>query len=298
MSKTQRSPRVLLVHKITTWERYRSQLENTGEETADAAVLTSLQTAHAEHGQTVETVTAALRGHDLELRAVQVATRSEVAWADLVVTLGGDGTFLRTARLLSESRILGVNSAPTSSVGHYCGATAVTFPEIFQGILDGRVAATNLHRIRIAVGDRVLEDQALNDVLFANACPACSTRYRIDVGSRTERHTSSGVWVGTGSGSGSALKSAGGQQMPWTDPRLQYLVREPYITADAEVALRGGLLDGGLTLVPRSPDVMLYLDGHHVSYRLNLGVPVTLTNGGDPLRVIGYAPRHPDQADA
>ena len=56
------------------------------------------------------------------------------------------------------------------------------------------------------------------------------------------------------------------------------------------VELLGGMLDDGITLVPRSPDVMLYLDGHHVSYPLSLGVPVQLTGGGQPLRVIGYAP--------
>ena len=290
MSKTQRPTRVLLVHKITTWERYRTQLQSSGQKDAEGSVVSSLQSAHAEHGDAVEYVRRSLSSDDLEIRSVQIATRQEVSWADLVITLGGDGTFLRTARLVAGTPILGVNSAPSSSVGHYCGATAQTFPEMFESILAKTASVKGLPRIRIRVGDTVLADQALNDVLFANACPACSTRYRVEVGDRAERHTSSGVWVGTGSGSGSALKSAGGQAMPWTDSRLQYVVREAYLTPADDVALLGGLLGTGITLVPRSPDVMLYLDGHHVSYPLSLGVPVHLSGGGEPLHVIGYSP--------
>jgi NAD+ kinase len=41
---------------------------------------------------------------------------------NLIMSLGGDGTFLKTASMVLTSRvpILGVNTDPTRSVGHLC----------------------------------------------------------------------------------------------------------------------------------------------------------------------------------
>ncbi|MCX7632690.1 MAG: hypothetical protein N2Z22_05090, partial [Turneriella sp.] len=38
----------------------------------------------------------------------------------LVISLGGDGTFIHTSHFVSETLLLGINSAPEHSVGHYC----------------------------------------------------------------------------------------------------------------------------------------------------------------------------------
>jgi NAD kinase len=41
---------------------------------------------------------------------------------NLIMSLGGDGTFLKTASMVQTSRVpvLGVNTDPTRSVGHLC----------------------------------------------------------------------------------------------------------------------------------------------------------------------------------
>jgi len=41
---------------------------------------------------------------------------------NLILSLGGDGTFLKTASMVTSNRlpILGVNTDPTRSVGHLC----------------------------------------------------------------------------------------------------------------------------------------------------------------------------------
>lgn len=45
---------------------------------------------------------------------------SDLENVDLVVSLGGDGTFLKTASLINQNTlpIFGVNTDPTRSVGH------------------------------------------------------------------------------------------------------------------------------------------------------------------------------------
>src|SRR3989338_8378221 len=47
--------------------------------------------------------------------------------ADLLITVGGDGTALTTSHFTDDIPILGVNSAPQSSVGFFCSATPATF---------------------------------------------------------------------------------------------------------------------------------------------------------------------------
>ena len=277
--------RILLVQKTTTWERFHSIREGDTTAQADPAVLESLKRAHREHLETNAQVKATLERLQLDVQTTQIALAQDTAHADLVITVGGDGTFLRTAQVVTDTPILGVNSAPSSSVGHYCATDGPGFNDLLTSILDGGLVTRAHPRIRILAGEREVPAQALNDVLFANACPACSTRYRIDVNGHSEEHTSSGVWVGTASGSGSAIKSAGGVHMDPDDPRLQYLVREPYERPQDSIQLRGGFLESGLTLVPRSPDVMVYLDGHHISYRMELGHSVQLTSGGAPLHI-------------
>src|SRR3989338_2197196 len=48
---------------------------------------------------------------------------------DIVLTIGGDGTFLDTAHYLKAGLMLGINSMPKQSVGFFCRATTETFSE-------------------------------------------------------------------------------------------------------------------------------------------------------------------------
>jgi NAD kinase len=53
---------------------------------------------------------------------LQPNAQSDVEWADLVVSVGGDGTFIRASHSVQEqsrTALLGVNSSPSSSFGFY-----------------------------------------------------------------------------------------------------------------------------------------------------------------------------------
>ncbi|XP_026676297.1 NAD kinase 2, mitochondrial-like isoform X2 [Diaphorina citri] len=49
-------------------------------------------------------------------------TESQVQWADAILTLGGDGTFLQAANKIRDRNtlLIGFNSMPESSTGHLC----------------------------------------------------------------------------------------------------------------------------------------------------------------------------------
>jgi NAD+ kinase len=291
--------RILLARKTTAWERHqrlepelrdRSHGGGHGEEVTPE-VTERLEDAHREHEASLAAVHAVLGGRGLEVQEVRRPTRLDTEAADLVVPVGGDGTFLRCALQVRGTPMVGVNSSPTYSVGHYCGLEAETL-DAFLGSLDrGQEEVVWLPRIQGRVGRSALPHLALNDMLFCQRCPAASSRYTLAVNGRTERHISSGVWISTPSGSTSAIFSAGGERVAHDTAGLQYLVREPYTGFGDPPLLTGGMAESPIALTPTSPDLLVYLDGHRLSYDIPLAVPLRLERVERSLPIYRYTLR-------
>jgi len=287
----------LLARKTTAWERYQ-QLELEGDgasprrgHTVAGEVLARLEHAHQEHAASLEVARRALLDAGLEVKEVRWPTVSDTSAADLIVTVGGDGTFLRCAMHVVDVPMVGVNSSPTYSVGHYCGLVADELPEFLGSLRAGDEELAWLPRIQGVVGSTPLPHMALNDMLFCQRCPAASSRYSITLGGRDERHISSGVWVATPSGSTSAIRSAGGHVQAHDSKGLQYLVREAYSGLGGAPDLTGGVFEEPLVLTPTSPDLMVFLDGHHQSYDVPLATPLVLHRVERSLPVYRYTLR-------
>ncbi|MFA6049952.1 MAG: NAD(+)/NADH kinase [Candidatus Paceibacterota bacterium] len=197
--------------------------------------------AHAEHKRSIFLVEEALkeRSHLVNYKMVYRADASDFNDIDLVVTVGGDGTFLWASKFINvknKAAIIGVNSAPGSSVGYYTACNAISFhARILDNILqspyrDFGDLSTHLTRMRLFINgvSPKFGGEILNDVLFTAAHPADMTRYVLTTEEGSEEQKSSGIWFSTPTGSTAAMLSAGGVVQPWDDDRIQYLVREPY----------------------------------------------------------------------
>lgn len=288
--------RVLVVYKTTPLERYL----DAGELDPDAGgdgdrdeVVSRLEAGHREHQRSVDLVQGVLERSGLEVVVDSTPTKREAAKADLVLAVGGDGTFLGSALQVEDTPMLGVNSAPSWSVGHYCGAVAEDFAETLDRIRSGEEPLVPLPRIAVHIGPRRVAHDALNDVLVAHRVPSASTRSILVVGGASERQTSSGLWVSTASGSTGAMRSAGGDAMDPGDRRLQYRVREPYRRTDQVLRLTGGIVPGPVDLVARNPHLSVWLDGQSRGHRVALGERVSLSIAERPLLVFGYTPHDP-----
>lgn len=298
-------PRVLVVYKKDAYRQYVQEqhdprfvrlLRRRHPDVLD------MQRAHAVHEEAMEAVIHALRALRVEFELAYRADLKATKRYDLVVSVGGDGTFLQAARSAFLSRfrpeggevplapILGVNSDPSRSEAVFCAATRRTFASLCRQALDGRLGELRLYRLQIALNGRRLPQRALNDVLVVHDDPATMSRYRLRVGRREEFQKSSGVWVSTASGSSSAVRAAGGVRLPWSAKRFQYRPREIY---------RGRLSRPRLTgrvLAPASSVRVTWLmrrgiaciDGPHVKIPLRfadrLEIRLSLS---DPLRVLG-----------
>jgi len=209
---------------------------------------------------------------------------------DLVVSLGGDGTFFAAARYVNNhTPILGINSDPSSSLGLWTCADRFNFRGPLDGALAGNLPAVTLNRMAVVINGKEIPQRPFNDALFAHRNPAAMTRYRLSINGRAEDQKSSGLWVATAAGSTAGILSAGGRRMPITSRRLQYLVREPYTWPLRRYRLIRGTA-ARITLVTYMVESAVWLDGSRVRCDLRLGDRVEL-GPGPPLRVLGYDDR-------
>jgi len=63
-----------------------------------------------------------LSGRDVKVKRDYQLVAEDFVERDMIFSLGGDGTFLKTASMIKDNTlpVLGVNTDPTRSVGHLC----------------------------------------------------------------------------------------------------------------------------------------------------------------------------------
>ena len=183
-----------------------------------------------------------------------------------VVVVGQDGLVANTAKYVGDLPIVGVNPDPARFDGVLLPFRAENARAAVGRVLDHKfkARAVTLAEVQLNDGQRML---AFND-FYLGASSHVSARYTLEVGSRIEPQSSSGVLVSTGAGSTGWLSSifnmtngvaqllggpeTGNIQLPWEDRRLVWTVREPFRSKHSSAELVAGLLDDGQELVIES----------------------------------------------
>ncbi|KAG8191209.1 hypothetical protein JTE90_021946 [Oedothorax gibbosus] len=112
---------------------------------------------HEIHTVNRENVVKTLKENDIETKVVNRFdyTDANVEWADVIITTGGDGTFLMAASKINNRNkpIIGINSDPTRSLGHLCLPSTYTtnFPEAVKRLKAGNFRWMHRQRIKISL---------------------------------------------------------------------------------------------------------------------------------------------------
>ncbi len=140
---------------------------------------------------------------------------------DMVISFGGDGTFLKAASFIDDiTPLLGVDSMPGTREAFFSRATINNFSQK----ISRRFKVVSLRRLEASINGKALPKLALNEFLITTKEPHHTAIYRLD----GELQQSSGVLIGTAAGSTGWTKSAGGKVLPLRSKKFQYIVREPY----------------------------------------------------------------------
>jgi NAD+ kinase len=248
--------------------------------------------ADGEHKRAVNAVRRALKSRKIAFAESSVfpfnaALKRQLAGADFIISVGGDGTLLRASQYARDGMVIGVNSAPGDSVGHFCAANQENFAERLEAILALKWRPVELARLRVTLDGKTLPELALNDVLIAHYSPAATTRYLIEVGDHAEEHRSSGVWISTAAGSTAGIGSAGGRRMPLRSRHIQFLARELYREPDRIYKLTRGLAppDSGVMIASKMPDGRLFIDGARAQYPFPFGTRARIEIAQESLKL-------------
>jgi NAD+ kinase len=297
-------PRVLVVYKKSTYQRYVGKAQERLEELIAHSDITveGLLREHEIHQETLKRARTALRqlGARAVLRYRPEPLPEEGAW-DLIVTLGGDGTLLWASHLADSSTpMLAINSAPDTSVGYFCAGDGHNVGDVFADALAGRLRSSRLARMRVDVGERLISTRVLNDALYCHESPAATSRYILEHAGVQERQMSSGVWVGPAAGSTAALRSAGGRVLPIGSQKIQFVVREPYRGVDNKYELEKGFVPPGEALEIRSRMTKgrIFLDGTQKVHAVYIGDRIRMMLSDEPLTLLGLKRRTDGSSNA
>lgn len=246
------------------------------------------------------------KSHDANIKSIDIATklldynnikynsilRSDLYKHDLdkklIITLGGDGTFLDVAHRCHTSVILGVNSDPEESVGALCSVDINNFEQALKDTIHDKSYYIEIYPIEIYINNIKKDIIAINDILFCHENPGAISRYEILANNHQSEQKSSGLWISTALGSSGAIFSAGGIMQVLDDRRLQFIVREPYMVNNfCPEILHGFSLPGdSLSIKPTMNNSAIYIDGSHHKEHLPMGAILDIRLSANPLRIL------------
>lgn len=280
-----------LVTRHHTLAQAKFYLEHLGADFADYV------RENAAYAKSLDTVVTALQGWG-RWQVVDRGFLTNFVFGadDIVVALGQDGLVANTMKYLDGQPLIGLNPEPQRWDGVLLpfapGDLAALLPE---------VAADRRGTRNVTMAQATLSDgqvlRAVND-LFIGPRSHTSALYELQLGTRRELQSSSGLIVSTGLGSTAWLKSVvtgsfgitrslvrgalpDYQPEPWDTPRLTFAVREPFPSrsSSAEIVFGHATREEPLVLRSRMPDHgVIFSDGMESDFlRFSAGLQATIT---------------------
>ena len=207
---------------------------------------------------------------------------------DVLVVLGGDGTFLRAARAVAETQvpIVGVN---LGKIGFLSKAEANELEGLLAKIVEGRYRLENRMGLRGAIhGERGSAARhsfiALNDVVVARGALARVVHLDVEIGpSHLATYVADGLVVASPTGSTGYSFSAGG---PILDPVSRNLIVTPiaaYLSALGSVVVSPDQVVRCRVL--EALEALVSVDGRE-DFPIGVGDAVTVAALEQPIRFL------------
>lgn len=179
---------------------------------------------------------------------------------DLVLVIGGDGTFLRASHFNKDVPMLGINPNPDTKEGFYMKANLRDFREKLLSVFSGDYSVIDLLRLNAKINSHLLPEAILNEAYIGGSKPYTVFNYDLSAKDASEFQRGSGVLVGTPSGSSAWLNSSGGLGLGIEDRKFQFVARELYEGRHTrDYKMHKGVLPEGQSLVitPKSEGIVV-----------------------------------------
>lgn len=283
---------ILLLYKNSTYAGYflsdrRRMAKLEGLLNSDE--LKRFRRTHENHFWSLAYVEAVLKHRKLKFTKACRGTYLDYSRFDLVITVGGDGTFLEAARRVKNGVVWGVNSDPTWSVGRFCSGHSKNFERMLDKVIKSKAKIRRFQRLVLSFSDGTQSMNVLNDLLICHQNPAAMSRYFLTIDKIKEEQRSSGVWISTAAGSSGGAHSAGGKVLPSESNKFQYMPRELYRGKIMHsYKLKGDVLKSTDKVIMTSlmREGVVFVDGSHVCLPFSFGAKLIVKHSPNPLKII------------
>ena len=207
--------------------------------------------------------------------------RVEVRADTLVVSLGGDGTFLQSARLAHQdgARVLAVN---LGRLGFLLNVPSTEIVECVTDALENNLAVERL-ALQIKVGPSQTEEFALNEVVVERSQVGHMVRVRTFIDDDAfMTYSADGVMVATPTGSTGYNFSAGGPVVDTTVSAMVLTPIAPHFTIDRSIVVDGNKV---IRLLVEHMPAVIVADGHPIG-ALQPGDAIEVSKSPTPVRVV------------
>ena len=147
---------------------------------------------------------------------------------DLVIAVGGDGTFLKAAHFIDKQLLLGVNSDIKNKEGFFMKSDKKDFERKLKIIMKNKFKMKKLPRLEAYINNKKVDVLALNEFYIGPSKAYHAATYIIQIDEIRERQKSSGILITTPTGSYAWAKSCCNKILPLNSKNYQFVVREPY----------------------------------------------------------------------
>jgi NAD+ kinase len=223
---------------------------------------------------------------------VPVSGPAAAEGAEIVLALGGDGTFLRAAELArpASAPLLGIN---LGRVGFLAEAEIADLDVAVRDVVAGAYTVQERLTIDVTVelyGTVTARSWALNEISVEKGTRERMLEVRVDVDGRPlSRYGCDGVICATPTGSTAYAFSAGGPVVwPGVEALLLVPISAHALFSRALVTSPSSTIT--ITLDPHAPDAVLFCDGRRL-YEVASDAVVTVRRGELPVRVAQLRPR-------
>lgn len=266
------TPRVVVVHRHTEYDELVARHGTRGQAAFFLASRgRTLDEVDSRHEATQAAIGLVLQGIPSDWRRAQVEreelSRFVFGPEDVIAVVGQDGLVANVAKYVDDQLVVGIDPLPGTNAGILVPHTPKSAARLMRAAVAG--TAPSISRTMVdAVADDGQRLTALNEI-FVGQPTHQSARYRLEVQNRTERQSSSGLIIGTGTGATGWCASLQRQQapalvLPSPDAgALAWFVREPWPSPSTGADLTAGVLAAQDDLIVRveSDSLVVFGDG-------------------------------------
>jgi len=264
---------ILVVLKESKYEAYAKNNKFKNAFSKNKKYLEELSRCHKNQNNTIKKVIEKLNSLNIKYEIIELKKLKEIKNKNIVITIGGDGTFLTTSHFINDNTpILGINSDHNNSVGFFCAYNSKNIEKALDKL--NKIEKNKYNRLQIKINNKRIKEYALNDVFIGNKNPALTSIIEIE----NNKPKCSGMLASTALGSSSWMNQMNGKKMPLNSFEIQYKLRDhkkskPKITKK-------------INAKNFTKNSAIYIDGGHLFYDIQFGDNIKIENG-KPLTIMG-----------